>query len=55
MYKLLGIGGFILVMLYNFFGLKGPMIILIILLVIGFLIVKNQNKILYMPSTHPNT
>ncbi len=55
MYKVLGIGASILVILYKFFGLKGPLIILTILLVLSFLIIKNQNNILYIPSTHPDT
>lgn len=51
MYKLLGIGGFLLIMLYNFFGLKGPLIPLCIILVLILLIYINQNKILYIPRT----
>lgn len=51
MYKLLGIGSFLLLLLYNFFGLKGPLITLCIMLIIIFLFYINQNKILYIPRT----
>jgi hypothetical protein len=55
MYKLLGIGAGVLLILYKFFGLKALLVLLCIALVLITLIVKNQNKILYIPSTSPTT
>lgn len=42
-------------MLYNFFGLKGPLIILCIVLLLLLLVYVNQNKILYIPRTPQST
>lgn len=55
MYKVLGIGGGILLILYKLFGVKALVVLLCIAVVLLVLIAKNQNKILYIPSTPPTT